>query len=294
MLRLRVKLRPGSKLPAVSAVLDRARSRIPRAELRNLVMGDPGTGDYVAAYGRVLDGGVGALLEEQRDGVPLIHSFDITENLLLAHSCAGESVHHRWFSVMAACIELLGAADVTYAPFSQSLAGLLVDTFALNDARAEGAPLDLMPLACRELKTSASAPSEAMLALVGELCTALRTEAETEATCRELSALHDTSQEPLLLTSPRVRLGSGRGESPGVLVLPRRPAALARCRTAKVPHSARARERDARASASRWRGLVEIATPTTQVSRRRPRALTRCDGPPGVAYSTARVVVSLG
>ncbi len=210
MLRLRVKLRPGSKLPAVSAVLDRARSRIPRAELRNLVMGDPGTGDYVAAYGRVLDGGVGALLEEQRDGVPLIHSFDITENLLLAHSCAGESVHHRWFSVMAACIELLGAADVTYAPFSQSLAGLLVDTFALNDARAEGAPLDLMPLACRELKTSASAPSEAMLALVGELCTALRTEAETEATCRELSALHDTSQawyapsgEPNLFYSPR-------------------------------------------------------------------------------------------
>lgn len=158
-------------------------------------MGDPGTGDYIAAYERVLDKGVAALLEEQGDGLPLLRSFDITENLLLAHSCAGESAVHRWFSVMASCIELLGASEVTYAPFSRSLVLLLVDTFALNDAKVEGAPLDLMPRACGELKASASEPHEAMLALVGELCTASWTEAETEAACRELRALHDASQE---------------------------------------------------------------------------------------------------
>lgn len=184
-----------SKLPAVCAVLGRARAHIPRSELGRLVMGDPGTGDYIAAYERVLDGGVPALLEEQGDGLPLLRSFDITENLLLAHSCAGESVVHRWFSVMAACIELLGASEVTYAPFSRSLVMLLVDAFALNEAKVEGAPLDLMPAACRELKASASDPHEAMLALVGELCTAAWTEAETEAACRELRALHDASQE---------------------------------------------------------------------------------------------------
>lgn len=158
-------------------------------------MHDPGTGGYVAVYRRVLAEGVPALLEQTADGLPLIGSFDITENLGLAHADASESVCNRWFSVLTACIELLGASAYRYAPFSRSLATLLVDTFALTDAHIAGAPLDLLPRVCREWKASASSPHERSLALLGELFTAPLTDAETDSICQELCTHHDEAQE---------------------------------------------------------------------------------------------------
>src|ERR1041384_8048463 len=112
------------------AVLDRARKHVPRAALPDLIMSDPGSGGYIAAYTRVLAGGAAALFEEYERGTPLIQSFDITETLLLSHSDAGQSMPHRWFSVLTACIELLGAAVYRDVPLANTLAGLLTDFFA--------------------------------------------------------------------------------------------------------------------------------------------------------------------
>lgn len=181
-------------LAAVRAVFDRAGERIPTSALPLLVMNDPGHAAYVAAYERVLSGGVPALFEEVADGSPLIGSFDITENLLLSHTRAGESAIHRWFSLMTACIELLGASAYRFAPFATTLATLLVDSFALADADVAEAPLDLLPRVCRELKASASTPHERWLALLGELFTATLSDAETDLVCHELSALHEKAQ----------------------------------------------------------------------------------------------------
>src|SRR4051812_49030624 len=104
-------MRALTSLTSVRATFDRARERIPSPELPRLVMVDPGHGGYIAAYERVVAGGVPALLETLGDGLPLIGSFEITENLLLSHHRADRSVVHRWFSVLTACIELLGASN---------------------------------------------------------------------------------------------------------------------------------------------------------------------------------------
>jgi hypothetical protein len=50
-------------------------------------MNDPGHDSYVAAYGRILDGGVLALFEDTKDGVPLIGSFEVTENPPTLRAC---------------------------------------------------------------------------------------------------------------------------------------------------------------------------------------------------------------
>lgn len=68
---------------AVRTLLDRARLSLTHADLPKLVMGDPGTPGYIAAYKRVLDGGADELL---RDGGALLRSFDITENLGISHA----------------------------------------------------------------------------------------------------------------------------------------------------------------------------------------------------------------
>jgi hypothetical protein len=182
-------------LAAVQALFDRARDRIPRTELPRLVMNDPGHGGYVAAYERVLGRGVSALMEDAGNGLPLMGSFDITENFLLSHVAAGESVAHRWFSVLTACIEFLGGSTYRYAPLSGTLAALLVDSFALDASGALGAPLDLLPLVCRELRECRSNIHDRVLALVAELLTTTAVHEETEAMCRELHRRHEEFQQ---------------------------------------------------------------------------------------------------
>ena len=157
-------------------------------------MNDPGSAGYVLAYERVLALGVPALLEDV-DGVPRVGSCDITENLLLSHNAAPESVSKRWFSVLAACIELFGASDYCYAPFSRTLTALLVDSFALDAGRVPGAPLELLPLVCRELQQSRTDKYERTIALLGELLTARLSYVELESKCRELHALHEEFQQ---------------------------------------------------------------------------------------------------
>ncbi len=180
--------------PSVAALFDRARARIPPSTLPLLVMCDPGHPAYVEAYERVLAIGVPALFETVDHDLPRLASFDVTENLLLSHEEAGRSDHHRWFSVLTACIELLGASVYRDVPFSTTLATLLVDTFALEDAAVAGAPIDLLPTVCRAWQELASVPHEATLALVGELLTASLGDAEVDAKCEELVRRHEAAQ----------------------------------------------------------------------------------------------------
>lgn len=199
------------ELPSVQAVLDRAREHVPTEALPYLVMNDPGHPNYVEAYARVL-ARAEALREEDERGVPLIGTFDITENLLLSHSCAAESAVNRWFSVLTGCIELLGAARYRYVSFSSTLAGLLTDTFALEAAKEPGAPVDLLPPMCRELREKCRNPHEGVLALVGELLTATLTDAEKEARCRELHERHEQFQTWYLENGDKNPLYAKRAE----------------------------------------------------------------------------------
>lgn len=187
-----------TQLAAVGAMLDRARGCLSRKDLPALVMSDPGSADYVAAYERVLTRGVPALLEVH-GGLRLLESFDITENLLLSHTDAGRSPLHRWFSVLTACIELLawnGLSGLRDTPLSQTLCNLLTDCFALHAAKDSRAPLDLLPLVCKELQSASGNRHVYVLALLCELLVARLSETETEAKCRELKQCHDDSQVP--------------------------------------------------------------------------------------------------
>ena len=158
-------------------------------------MNDPGTAGYVAAYTRVLARGAAALFEETDDGSRLIQSFEITENLGLSHADAGQSTSHRWFSVLTACIELLGASVYRCVPLSATLASLLADTFALQSANVPDAPVDVLPRLFRELKEGSENPHHRVLALLSELIAAPLTDAEVEAGCRELYERHDEFQQ---------------------------------------------------------------------------------------------------
>jgi hypothetical protein len=133
-------------LSSVRAIVDRAREHLSVAELPRLVMNDPGHASYVVSYARILEGGVQVLRDDD------VMSFEITENLLQSHARAGESSMSRWFSVLTACLELLGAGAARGISLSATLSVLLADGFALEDARVAGAPLDLLPPLFQELK----------------------------------------------------------------------------------------------------------------------------------------------
>ena len=182
-------------LAAVRVVFDRARKHISWKELSRLTMNDSGHDSYVAAYGRILDGGMLALFEDTGDGSPLIGSFEITENLLLSHATAGESVTNRWFSVLTACIELLGASKYRHVPFSSTLSALLVDSLALKNAGVGESPSDILPSVCRELQQTRSNRHERVLALVAEVLTASLPDAEAEVKCGELHTCHEAFQQ---------------------------------------------------------------------------------------------------
>jgi hypothetical protein len=186
-----------TELASVRAVLDRARGCITREDLWGLVMSDPGSGAYVAAYERVLAGGAPALLEDH-DGTRLFESFDIKENLLLSHSDASRSLCHRWFSVLTACIELLGwdgDDGLNGAQPSQTLCNLLTDSFALHAANDALAPLDLLPRLFKELEQTFENRHDYVLALLCELLVAKMGDADVEAKCHELNLCHDEFQE---------------------------------------------------------------------------------------------------
>ncbi len=181
-------------LAAVGAVLDRARRCLSREDLPGLVMSDPGSGEYVAAYARVLAGGVPALFEID-DGRRLLEGFAITENLLLSHTDASRSLYHRWFSVLTACIELLAwdGVGLRDTPLSNTLCNLLTDSFALQAAQDPRAPLDLLPRVCRELQQTSDRHLY-VLALLCELLVSRLDVADVEAKCRELNQCHEQFQ----------------------------------------------------------------------------------------------------
>jgi hypothetical protein len=140
-------------LSSIRALIDRARAHIKPDELGDMMMNDPGTGGYVAAYEKVLRRGTDALLEDTEEGKALFESFEIKENLHLAHTDAGRSMTHRWFSVLATGIDFMRTDVDLYPPLSETLAHLLIDSFALASAHVPDAPLDLVPAICRELKS---------------------------------------------------------------------------------------------------------------------------------------------
>jgi hypothetical protein len=182
-----------TQLDTLRALLDRARSHVTSNDLPDLVMSDPGSADYVAAYQRVLTGGVPALLAGD-EHAPLIRSFDITENLLLSHNDAGRSSTHRWFSVLAASIELLGwdgFEGLRWTKPSGSIRHLLVDAYALHETGDRDAPLDLLPALFQELRRSSQQRHQHVALLLAEL---LVGSTDVEQACRELALYHEESQ----------------------------------------------------------------------------------------------------
>jgi hypothetical protein len=185
-----------TQLPSIHALIDRARGCLRREDLPYLVMSDPGSGAYVAAYTRVLAGGVPALLEEE-GGRPLYECFDITENLLLSHSDASRGSRHRWFSILTASIELLGWdvwEGIRGMSPASSLRNLLTDSFALRSEGDARAPLELLPALCREMQAAGKNQHAHVAALLGELLVAALDGAKVEAKCRELHRCHDEFQ----------------------------------------------------------------------------------------------------
>lgn len=186
-------------IPEVGAVLDRARGHIPVAALTGLVMNDPGGLDYIRAYTAVLKGGVPALFYvPPGETLRRMEGFDIQENILLAHSDAHMSVTHRWFSVLASCIELYcdpRCEGFDWPPTAWALKTLLVDSHALAELGVADAPLDLLPAAYRAVQDSITwnQPCRA-LALVCELMSMPLPPPEAEAKCRELTMIHETIQ----------------------------------------------------------------------------------------------------
>lgn len=189
-----------TRLPALEALIDRARSSLSPDELPSLVMSDPGTGAYVSAYERVLAGGMSALFAPH-EGTPLFASFDIVENLLCAHANGGRSPRHRWFSILTAGIELMGWDGdwgLRGASPALSLRRILIDSYALSDAGDAQAPLDLLPLLFHEMQGASTHRHEYAVALLCELLVAQAgvpfTKNEVEAKCRELIACHQQFQ----------------------------------------------------------------------------------------------------
>jgi hypothetical protein len=182
-----------AQLASLEAVIDRARRCLSRADLPYLVMSDPGSGGYIEAYGEVLSRGVPALLEEH-EGLRRLRGFDITENLLLAHSDASRSRRHRWFSILAAGIELLGWDGWEDPSPTSSLRHLLTDSFALRDDHDARAPLELLPALCRELQQACGDRHERVAALLSELLVGGMSAVEMEAKCQELSQCHEEFQ----------------------------------------------------------------------------------------------------
>ncbi len=185
-----------TQLDALRALLDRARDHLTTNDLPGLVMSDPGSSDYVAAYRRVLTGGVPALLAGD-EHAPLVRSFDITENLLLSHHDAGRSSTHRWFSVLTATIELLGwdgFEGLRWTKPSASIRHLLVDAYALHETGDRDAPLDLLPPLCHELRRSSQQRHQHVALLLAELLVAAHGSTDVEQGCRELARYHEESQ----------------------------------------------------------------------------------------------------
>ncbi|MFC1610135.1 hypothetical protein ACFL6C_04205 [Myxococcota bacterium] len=184
-----------TQLTALEAVIDRARSRLSPDDLPSLVMNDPGTPGYVQSYRRVLAGGVPALVSDY-EGRRLLESFDITENLLLSHTDAARSSTHRWFSVLTAGIEILGW-DGWEGPRcttpATSLAGLVTDAYALNQAGDRQAPLDLLPPLCQELRMATHNRHQVAAMLLAELLVPMGLD-EVEERCRELVGCHNDFQ----------------------------------------------------------------------------------------------------
>jgi hypothetical protein len=185
-----------TQLDTLRALVDRARNHLSTDDLPGLVMSDPGSADYVAAYRRVLTGGAPALLSGD-EHAPLMRSFDITENLLLSHAEAGRSPTHRWFSVLTASIELLGwngFEGPRWSKPSGSIRHLLVDSYALHDTGDRDAPLDLLPALCQELRGASQQQHQHVALLLAELLVAAHGSTDVEQACRELTRYHEQSQ----------------------------------------------------------------------------------------------------
>lgn len=120
----------------------RARSRVTVADVERYAPGDPGYPEYVAAFQAILRQGERALSR----------TFAVTETIGLtrwSHAPAiGDPTRFRWFRVLTCAVEIL--IDQSECPH-YGLAALLVDSFALAEARDAAAPIDLLSAVCREI-----------------------------------------------------------------------------------------------------------------------------------------------
>jgi hypothetical protein len=131
-----------ARFVAARQLFERARARVTVEDVRRHAPGDPGYWEYVAAYTDILRRGEAAVSRE----------FAVTETIALTRcshaNSEGDPKRFRWFRVLGCAIEILfEESDWPH----YTLAALLVDSFALAQARDQAAPLDLLSAVCREV-----------------------------------------------------------------------------------------------------------------------------------------------
>lgn len=139
-------------------LFDLARTRVRRNELGRYVMGDPGTGDYIATFEAILERGAPAIE----------YGFDLTENLGWGVNWkAAPDDGFRWFRVLTSSISLFLRDRSMVVPAQHCLVMLLVDLFALQPSSPQ--LRDALKSLCQELPSVLSDPRESGFFHLGEL-----------------------------------------------------------------------------------------------------------------------------
>jgi hypothetical protein len=172
-----------ARFVAARELFARARSRVTAADVERYAPNDPGYPEYVAAFQAIV----------RRGEAALDTTFAVTETIALTrwgHAPAiGDPTRFRWFRVLTCAAEIL--IDQSECPH-YGLVALLVDSFALAEARDAAAPIDLLSAVCREVAAHplrASWVREYAFCILGELLLASVDRldpAAIEALCVEL------------------------------------------------------------------------------------------------------------
>lgn len=158
------------------------------------VPNDPGTPGYIAAFEDILLRGEEALTQG--------YSFDIDETIKLTRwaerrsfALRGELADFCWFRLLTSAVEVLRdtASDGISYWYNYTLATLLGDAFALNEAGEQDAPTDLLSTICKEIDAHPDAgldselDRERIFCVLGQLLLA----AENRLDDRAIGALCD-------------------------------------------------------------------------------------------------------
>lgn len=169
-----------SRFVAARELFELARERVTIEDVRRFAPGDPGYGEYVAAFTELLRRGEAALRSD----------FAVTETIALTRfshaNSEGDPKRFRWFRMLGCAVEiLLDRCDWPH----YAVAALIVDCLALAQANDRAAPLDRLSAICREVAASGSGDDELLFCTLGELVLAgvdRLDDAAIERLCAEL------------------------------------------------------------------------------------------------------------